>query len=146
MYDYAVLEAAVIQRLITAIPDLSDTRCLAGNLDGVLNAMFIENENHGCVVEFLRGQYDPESPFKAPVWVWQILGIYFIRYTGNTVSIETELRNLLPKLAALFHDDHTLGGLSARFRVMEIDTPEPAQINDVPIYWLPFRVDVFDRI
>jgi hypothetical protein len=48
-------------------------------------------------------------------------------------------------LALIFHDDPRLGGLSPYTRLVDIDTPEPSTINDVPFYWLPFMITVVDR-
>jgi len=140
--DYATIEEAVRAKLVETFNGLSDTRCKVGDLDSVFQNMLSEGELQGCILDFLRGYPDTQQPFKTQIWIWRIMGIFLIQYSP---TIETDMRDVVSSLSSMFAADHTLGGLTARVMISEIDTPEPASIQDVSFYWIPFTVDVFDR-
>lgn len=141
--DYEVYEDALCAHLITSFPNhLSATRCKSADPDTVLTAIFEENSLYGCVLDFGRGFEDSREPFKTQVWVWQIVGIFFVRFDE---SVEPHARQIISILKRLFENDHTLGGVSPRVRMVGIETPEPTQVNDIPFYFIPFTVEFWDR-
>ena len=145
MADYLELEDAVVARLRQHfLTELSESRCMSGNIDAVLDGVFSEGADYGCVIEFNGGYLDSNSSFGKDTWVWSMLGIFFIRFT-DPVIVEQNLRQVLGKLKTVFSSDYSLGGLTPRVRIARIESSEPAQINDVPFYWLSFEVQAIDR-
>ncbi len=144
MQDYAVVEEALRQRLITHFSNqLSDTRCVAGDIDALLRAIFDEEDTYfGCLLEFGMARELIREPFKAQIWATQIVGIFMIRYSPD---VEDNLRLVLKNLRTLCKDDPRLGGTVDRARVIRIDTPEPVQVEDIGFYFVPFTVEVWER-
>lgn len=146
MVGYTALEQAVIDKLLVHFPsELSPTRCLSGDLDAVLEAVFAEDATYGCIVEFAGGRERTREPFKTPVWVWSVFGIFIVRYQAGHESVEQNMRAVVDRLSTLFSDDHTLGRLTPLAKFAEIDAAEPVNINEYPFYWLPFVIEVIDR-
>lgn len=143
MVGYQVIEPLVIQALINMFPSwLSADNVKAGDLDAIFDDMLSNNKTYGCLVEYDAGVPDHEV-FRRGSWRWSIGGIFFIRYDSN---IETNLRSVLTPLAQLFDSDPDLGGMVVLAKIVSIGTPEPAQVNDIPFYWLPFLVHVYDHL
>lgn len=141
--EYSVVESALITRLIETFSELSDTRCRAGDVDGVFNAIFEEGEDYGCLIEFGGGRDAAKSPFDKSMWTWRTDCIFFIRYGED---IETKMRAIVDKLAYLTAPgQHTLGGTTPLARLYEIGVPEPGTVNDIPFYWIPFTVEIIGK-
>jgi hypothetical protein len=142
--NYTDLEQAVVNKLIAHFDGLlNEKSCRAGDLDGVLEAVFETSAEYGCILEFDGGREESRSPFDKLVWVWSIIGVFLIRYDG--VGVEAKMRDAVNRLAMVFDKDHTLGGATVRVRIAEISKAEPAAVNDIAFYWLPFRVEIIDR-
>lgn len=145
MIGYNTIESAVVERIIGTFPDeLNSDVCKAGDFDAVLDNMFNSNNDYGCLVEFDGGFRMNNSPFDRLIWTWSMLGIFLVRYTGNQET-EERMRDIVSKLATMFQDDFKLGGVTAIAHVSRVTTPDTAQINDIPFYWIPFQIDVIDR-
>jgi hypothetical protein len=154
MQDYLFVENLVVQRLIAHFPDeLSESRCKAGKVDQVLEAVFKENANYGCVVDFGGGSDDLDKAFARPQWTWRLVGVFLIRLAAGedsedpTEQIEINLRRIIDKLPHLFGSpgQETLDRQVGFVRVVSVDVPELGDVNDVPFYFLPFTVTVIDR-
>lgn len=142
---YTAIEEAVRQRIVTVFSEeLNDARCKAGDVDGVIRAMFEENSPYGVFLDFGRGVTDPDSPFNTQIWTWTVVGVFLIHYTG--LETEQNLRSIVDKFPSLLAPPyHALGGSSALAKVIFLGDPEPGQVGDIPFYWLPFTVSAIDR-
>jgi hypothetical protein len=142
--DYTPLETAVRDEIYSHFGQEFDhnDQVVAGAVDLIFKQLIGENKKYGCLMEFGGGARTRVEPFKQFVWQWTIISVFMLRYTGKIEEVETELRQIVDKLAVLFKDDHTLGGLTPWVRVERIDQPEVVTMNDVPMYWIPFEVSV----
>jgi hypothetical protein len=143
---YEVIEEAVRQRLIAYIPGLSDSLCVAGDLDGLFEAMSTQGSNIGALLEYDSGVRLMDAPFNGKGWGWTINGYILLRYEGDNKAIEAKARDTVGLLFTLLDGVQTLGGVSALATIKKIESPEPARINDVPFYWVPFLVSALERI
>lgn len=140
---YTELEDAIRLKIIEHMPDLfNQARCRAGDFDTVFQAMLEENANYGCVLEFFGGMLDNSPPFSKAVWQWRVLGIFMIRYSP---SVEDELRVIIGRLSTLFSDDHTLNRKTPLVRIRAMEAPEPSDSLDVPMYWFPVVIEIYER-
>lgn len=142
MVGYGLIEDAFIEKLLSKFPQLNDTRCKAGDLDGVIEAIFSENANVGCVVEFGGAQKFKKEGFSQPIWTWSYACLFFIRFSD---TVEKDLRTIVSTIATLVEGDQRLGGVTYLAEVYEIATPEVVDIADVPFYMVPFVLDAVDR-
>jgi hypothetical protein len=143
---YGPVESALIDKFVSHFSaELNGDLVKAGKLDELIQNISLQNADYGVLLEFNGGIEDSGKPFVRPVWIWETAGIFLIRYRGDDEDIETKLRDAVDKLAVLFEDDHTIGGTTpfAKFRV--IDPSEPAQINDISFYWVPFVISFHAR-
>lgn len=140
--DYLPIETELLARLLDAFPDhLEANRCLAGELDEVLDNIFEGDHKYGCVVEFGGGYPGDGRVFDALTWVWRFEGVFFIRYTDNE-TIETDMRSVILPLSNLLTPEYArLEGTTPRALVREIARPLLQQVGDVPFYWIPFVVE-----
>lgn len=140
---YVSVENAIIQKLITTYPnELSSTRVVVGDIDSLFQAIFEENESYGVFLEFGGGRRRDRETFKGNIFIWSLPGIFLIRYGDD---IETKLRAIVDRLATLFDDDHTVGGVTPLAQMQVIGEAEVAQVNDVPFYWIPFMIEAFAK-
>jgi hypothetical protein len=145
MQDYAVVEEALRQRLISAFPNkLSETLCIAGDIDQLLRNIFSEDSLYGCLVDFGEAREANSEPYKTQIWMTRIVGVFIIRYVID--KIDANLREVLKDLRQLLKDDHRLGGTVDRAKLVAIETPEPTQVNDVSFLFLPFTVETWERV
>lgn len=143
MIGYSAIEQAILAKLVSVFPsELDPARCTAGDPDAMFTAIFDAGAEYGCFVEFNGGAETNQQPFKMPVWVWQFAAVFVIRYGDG---IEAKLRTIVDRLALAFAEDHTLGGITPRVRIVEIGDAEPGDVNEVPFYWLPFIIEAIDR-
>lgn len=146
MESYSDAESALVAKFISHFDGLLNSgRVQPGKLDVLIGNILAEDADYGVLLEFNGGTEDSGKPFTRPMWIWETAGIFLIRYRGDDDDIESKLRGVIDKLAVLFQDDHTLGETTpyAKFRL--IDPAEPAQINDVPFYWVAFVVSFLAR-
>lgn len=142
--EYSPLEDALVRKLVNHFGvELSDKRCQAGNVDGVLEAVFSEGAMYGCFLEFNGGREDNKKTYSTPTWIWSILCVMIIRYDPDVV--EANLRSVLNKLAKLFRGDHTLGNMTPLAKIVDIGRPDVGDVNEVGFYFLPFIVEVIGR-
>jgi len=142
MDGYSPLETAVVNRFIEYFTELKESNCKAGDIDSVFEAIFSEALDYGCFFEFDGGVDTPRKPFKVPVWVWTVSGVFLVKYGEN---IETKMRDIIDKLALVFDNDHTVGGVSPYVHLFQIGRSEPGEINNVPFYFIPFGIEIYDR-
>lgn len=146
MVDYSVVEDAVVHRVRDHFStELSDSRCKAADIDAVFSAMLEEDSDYGCVLDYGDGRKRPRSPFSHDVWTWQILGMMLVRYRGDAPAHDKQARQVIDKLTHVFDNDKRLGGLVPLVEVTEIGKPEAEAVNDVPMYWIPFSIEVIDK-
>ena len=144
--NYSVVEEAVRSRFVEHYgEDLPDECCVSGDIDQLFTALQEGNYNFGVLLEYGKGSKLKQAPFNGKLWVWVIEGIMVMRYQGDNAAIEQEVRQKIDRLANVFDGHPTLGGLTPLAAVTDIDTPEPALVNEVPFYWLPFTIEVLDK-
>ena len=143
MKGYSTIETAVKDRFIAYFSDILDsTNTQIGDVDAVLDSIFTNDGDYGVVFEFGGGRPDPQTFAKAE-WRWSIDGVFLIRYRGD--ETEDALRSIIDRLANIFTGVETLNNVAAFLRVSGINLAEPATINDIPFYWMPFSVEARDR-
>jgi hypothetical protein len=143
MKGYLALEQKTTDRFYSVFEDiLPDGSISAGDIDTVIDNMFHYDLTYGLVFEFGGGRNDQDT-FSRPHWKWVIEAAFLIKYTG--VEIETNMRQLLSRIALVFEGYTTLGGDTPLVRVDVINLPEAVTVDDVPMYWVTFRIDIFDR-
>ena len=146
MVDYSVIESAVVQRVRQHFnTELSESRCKATDIDAVFAAMVNEDADYGCVLDYSDGRRMPRPPFNSDVWVWQVLGMVLIRYRGDVEAHDMMARQVIDKLVHLFDNDKRLGGLVPLAQITQIGKPEAEAVNEVPMYWIPFSIEVIDK-
>ena len=145
--NYSVLEEAVRSQFVTHFgADLPDACCVSGDIDKLFMALQEGDQALGVLLEFGKGAKMKQAPFNGKVWVWVINGILILRYQGDNSNIEQDVRQRIDQVANVFDGHATLGGLTPLVAVTDIDTPEPALVNEVPFYWLPFTIEVLDKV
>jgi hypothetical protein len=143
MVGYSVIESAVVNRFIEHFSvELSETRCKAADVDAVINAMFEENSEFGCLFEYGGGSDEPRKPYKIDVWTWYIDGLFMIQLSEG---IDQKKRNLIDKVTKVFSNDHTLGGVTPRVKMVNVGKAEIADVVDTPFVFIPFLIEAFDR-
>ena len=145
MIGYQVLEQAVKERVI-AVFELNESLCQKGDVDALFQALQQTNSPLGFLLEYGGGQRLQESPFSGKSWQWNMTGFALVRFDGDPAKIEVDARQIVDKVITIFDDKHTLGGLAAIAKVMSIDEPIPSTVNDVPFYWIPFLIDIMEKI
>lgn len=146
MVKYSDAEEAVLQKLLTHFSTtLNEDRCKVADIDSVFLAMLEEDEDYGCVIDYSDGRRQTRAPFTGDIWVWGITGFFLLRYRTNAAEHDAMVRNVIDTLPSLFNDDRRLGGIVALVNVTQIGPPEPERINDVPVYWIPFAIEVIDK-
>lgn len=145
-FVYQDIENAVIQMLLTEFPDrLDETRCVAGNIDGVfasLEKSDIATVVDGVVLEFGGGTSKPRQTIGNINWAWIIAGIWLIRYHPD---IENALREVVSRIPILFQENPRLGGVTPLAYITEIGDPIIGKINDVSFYFVPFFIEALDQ-
>jgi hypothetical protein len=104
-----------------------------------------EDADYGCIIDYGDGQRQRRPTFNADIWVWQIIGFFFVRFRGDQVEQDQKARRVIDRLVTLFSNDKRLGGLVAAINVTQISQPEPEKINEVPLYWIPFSIEAIDK-
>ena len=145
MIGYEVIEEAVKQRVISVYA-ITDALCQKGNIDALYEAMQTAGSPFGVLVEYAGGRRLAEPPFNGKSWLWSMNGYLLVRFQGDAQQIEVDARQAIDKLVTLFDASHTLGQITAVARLTDIDIPIPSTINDVPFYWIPFSVEVTEKI
>ena len=69
-----------------------------------------------------------------------------IKYVGDLKNIESNLRTIVGILRTLFDQDHTLGGVTPKIDIIRIASTEIMNVNDTPMYWLPFEITARDKL
>lgn len=149
MEGYTAIEAAIRTRLLAHFStELESDTCVIADSDSLFRALFQKKAKHGCLLDtgIPPGRQMTGEPFKTPMWAWQIIGVFIVRYEGNTAQVETDIRAVIDKLRSLFDDDHTLGGTSSKAKILLIDTPEVVEVNDAPFYFMPFVMEAWDKL
>lgn len=145
MVGYEAIEAGVISHLLSVFVDeLTDDTCINADADTLLRNIFESGATYGCLIDMGDpvGRDQRGERFKGQLWSWQLVGIFMIRYNEQ---IETQARQIVDKLATLFQNDHTLGGLTPKAMVNIVDAAEPTQVNDIAFYFIFFAMEVWDR-
>jgi hypothetical protein len=144
---YTEIENAIVEAIYSHFDDdFVDDRdqVVAGSIDILLKQLLGESKKYACLVEFGGGGRTRVEPFKHPIWQWSIICVFMIRYTGDVQDVEGKLRSVINRLSTLFKQDHTVGGITPRARIERIDQAEVTQMNDVPMYWVPFEISVLE--
>jgi len=147
--EYAVAEEAVRQRFLAHYTDvLYELTIQAGDIDVVMREIVENGAKFGCLLEFAGGRDPSRDSLAYPGggsprsrWTWTITGMFFIRYVPG--EVEADLRQIVDKLPTVFDADPRLSGVVSRAKIVRIDTPEPSEVVGIPVYWLPFLVDVW---
>jgi hypothetical protein len=145
--DYSTLETAIVDEVRSHFRVDHQDQVVAGNVDLLLNQLLEGGREYGVLLEFgggVRRGRSEEEPFSGRIWQWSVIAVYMLRYKGNTEEIEAKLRESIDRISSLF-PDHTLGGLTPWVRLERIDQPEIVRMNDLPLYWIPFEIMVFEK-
>lgn len=146
---YKIIEDAVIEHLLLKFENyVTPESVVAGEIDTLLEELFGEGTRYGILLEFGGGgrpKRDGES-FKGRIWEWIIIGVVMIKYVGDVKAIENDLRVIIGIMRRLFKQDHTLGGVSPKIDINRIHAPQVMNINEVPVYWLPFEISAWDKL
>ncbi len=145
---YSILETAIVDEVRTHFQVAHRDQVVAGDVDRLLKQLLEGGQDYGVLLEFgggIRRGRSEQEPFKQRIWQWSIIAVYMLRYKGSTEEIESNLRESIDRLSSLFSQDHTLGGLTPWVRLERIDQPEIIRMNDIPLYWIPFEIMVFEK-
>lgn len=146
---YKLIEDAVIEHLLVKFEGyVTPESVVAGEIDKLFDEILGEGTRYGILLEFGGGgrpKRDGES-FKGRIWEWIIIGVVMIKYVGDVKVIEDDLRVIIGILRKLFKKDHTLEGVSPKIDINRIDAPQVMNINEVPVYWLPFEISAWDKL
>ncbi len=146
--NYSILETAIVDEVRAHLQVEHRDQVVAGDVDRLLKQLLKGGQGYGALLEFgggIRRGRSEQEPFKQRIWQWSVIAVYMLRYKGDTEKIETKLRESIDRLSSLFSDDHTLGGLTPWVRLERIDQPEIVRMNDIPLYWIPFEITVFEK-
>jgi hypothetical protein len=145
LIGYETCENIIKDYMIEALPWTTTKTVVAGELDDLLNVMVGESYTFGIYLDYFGAHRDrPTEKFNGKTWVWEIVGMVLIRVDPNT--IETDMRRKITDIASLFIANHTVGGQVLKAEVVDIGLPEAGAVNDIPFYWCPFTVHVWDRV
>lgn len=145
MIGYQVLEQAVKERVVL-IFGLEDDLCQKGDVDALFQAVQQRGAPLAFLLEYAGGERMRDAPFNGKAWLWHMNGYALIRFDGDTAKIEADARQIVDKIITLFDGTHTLGSLAALAVITDIDEPLPSTVNDVPFYWIPFLINVTEKI
>ncbi len=145
MIGYTRIEAAVKSRIVNRF-GVDETLCQQGDIDVLFTALQSAGAPLGFLLEYAGGTRLKDAPFNGRMWGWHMNGYALVRFEGDTEKIEDDARVIVDRLTGLFEQAHTLDGLVAVTFISEIDMPIPSNINDVPFYWIPFTVEVMEKI
>ena len=149
MVGYTACENAVKTRILAHFSAelTKDEYCQCGDSDTLFTALFRDSASYGCLIDIGNpaGRDITDAPFKGQIISWQIIGVFILRYGGENITIEVSARAIIDKIASLFSNDHTAGGVASRFRVVLIDPPERVDVNDLPFYFIGFNIEVWDK-
>jgi hypothetical protein len=144
---YSIIEQAVIDEMVDHFSDYVDAKTVVGGeSDALFEEMFSEDKKYGILIEFGGGGRPGTDVFKGAIWEWALICVFMIRFTGKRKDIEKELKVIVDVLGGLFLKDHTLGGSSQRVQLGRIDPPDVVEVNNIPMYWLPFEVTAWEKI
>ena len=146
--NYSVLETAIVEEVRAHFRVDHRDQVAAGDVDKLLGQMIEEGRDYGILLEFgggVRRGRSEEEPFKGRIWQWSVIAVFMLRFKGETDEIEEKLRESIDRLSSLFAQDHTLGGVTPWVRLERIDQPEIVRMNDIPMYWIPFEIMVFEK-
>ncbi len=143
---YSVIEAAIRTKIVGHFANLSDTRVVCGDIDSLFDAMMSEGVGLGVLLDYENGKRLRDAPFNGKMWAWYIEANFFIQYTGNNAEMESKAREVVQGIFTLFDGDHTVGGITPIAVVLEILQPEPGKINDIPFYWIPFKIQAMEKV
>lgn len=146
MEGYSVVETALVNLINQHFADEFNNQdmCVAGNISTLMDRFATTGGVFGCIIEYGGGRLDRGTPFSKDMWMWQPVGVFLVRFTTED-EVEANLRKAIDKLSTLFSEDKRLGGLSPLARVTNIESAEPVQLGDMPFYWMPFDVVIYDR-
>ncbi len=146
---YKEIEEALIAHLLDKFDGyVTSESVVGGELDKLLHEMMGEGTRYGILLEFGGGER-PErggETFKGRIWEWSIVGVVMIKYVGDLEDIESNLRTIVGILRTLFDQDHTLGGVTPKIDIIRIASTEIMNVNDTPMYWLPFEITARDKL
>lgn len=149
MGRYGEIEAAIIDHLLVEFDGyVTPESVVAGEIDKLLLEIFAEGTRYGILLEFGGGgrPFREGETFKGRIWDWSIIGVVMIKYVGDVEAIEGDLRTIIGILRGLFKQDHTLEGVSPKIDIVRINAPQVMNINQVPVYWLPFEISARDKL
>ena len=138
--SYTIAEVGVVDAIVAHFSELDDTVVAGGDIQKIMSNMIEGSKDYGCYLDFGGGGRPEGEPFSSKLWRWSILGVIIIKYKGDEANIETKLRVIIDKLGTLFKDNPRLGGAVDMVRILRMDQAEPAQIMDMPCYWVPFEI------
>ena len=142
------LSDAVLGEVKTAFASLVEYKdaIQMGDLDRMLNVVFEGNSTIGIMLAFVGGVREANAQFAGKRWRWSWVGAVMILYKGEDALIEDQLAQTLDILRTLMVGNHTLGGAVFAGHVVSISTPEKVAVGDGVAYWVPFNIEVTDKI
>ena len=144
---YSEIEAAVIAEIVDHFHEwLTPQTVLGGESDALFVEMFKEGKDYGVLVEFAGGGRPEKETFKGAIWEWVMVCVFMVRFTGDVKDIEDTLRSIVGRMGSLFQKDARLAGATPRVYLNRIDPPDVVEVNNYPMYWLPFEIIAWEKI
>lgn len=144
---YSIIEQAIIAEMVDHFADYVDVKTVVdGKVDALFEEIFNEGKKYGINVEFGGGRKPGGDVFKGAIWEWSFICVFMIRFTGELEEIERELKSIIDTLGGLFLEDHTVGGVSVKVQLGRIEVPDIVEVNNVPMYWIPFEISAWEKI
>ena len=143
MSNYSDIESAVRDLLVSEVSTLRTEECLIADLDGVMNSMFVNNQNHGCVIDFGGWTSQPRRAQKNTKGAWIVEGVFFIRYTDSGTP-DADARAVAQVLRQFVDTDPRLDGTTPYAYCQSVGRSEPGKVNDIPFIMIPWFVEAYD--
>jgi hypothetical protein len=145
--SYSDIEAAVIEEIVTHFEGyLTPRTVMGGESDALFEEMFTEGRNYGVLIEYAGGGRPENETFKGAIWEWVMVCVFMIRFSGDVSEIEDSLRAIVDRMGSLFQQDPRLAGVSPRVYLNRIDPPDVVEVNNFPMYWLPFEIIAWEKL
>jgi len=150
---YEDVEAKITEKFVanTAL-EFKEEAC-TNDIDSLIRVIGPpDGEKNGVLYVFGGGARPPEEPFgsaggKGRIWKWRLGFIFFVKYLGDSVQIETDIREFADVVKGLLDDDPRLGDTVVFAEIQNIDgPPEEVLINDFPFMSFTATMEFWEKI
>lgn len=135
--------------LIQSISELNEARCVYADLDKLVDAMLADIDDdtsrYGCLLQFMDMEHGPAEPYSGEIWQYYLTGILMIRLK-RVENIELEMLQITEKLRTAFASyPRSINQDLALLRMYRIERPITSSLTDIPHYFLPFVIRIYDK-